>query len=222
MTAAALPRRRAAGTGARAAADRHRPGRHLPGRLLDRLPGCAMRPGCCARSTASTWRSGAGEALALVGESGSGKSTLARALTGLSPVARGEIRFDGRVLPARRKHADQRRIQMVFQDPVLVAEPADDRRRHADRAAPGAPRGAARRGEVVQPGTARPGRAGRRGAERLSPAVLRRPAAAGRDRPGAGAAPGHPGRRRAGVGARRQRPGDDPQPAAGPARPSWA
>jgi oligopeptide transport system ATP-binding protein len=64
-----------------------------------------------------------GEALALVGESGSGKSTLARALTGLSPVAKGEIRFDGRVLPARRKHADQRRIQMVFQDPYSSLNP---------------------------------------------------------------------------------------------------
>jgi oligopeptide/dipeptide ABC transporter ATP-binding protein len=64
-----------------------------------------------------------GEALALVGESGSGKSTLARAFTGLAPLANGEIRFDGRVLPARRKRADQRRIQMVFQDPYSSLNP---------------------------------------------------------------------------------------------------
>jgi peptide/nickel transport system ATP-binding protein len=64
-----------------------------------------------------------GEALALVGESGSGKSTLARAFTGLAPLASGEIRFDGRVLPARRKRADQRRIQMVFQDPYSSLNP---------------------------------------------------------------------------------------------------
>ena len=64
-----------------------------------------------------------GEALALVGESGSGKSTLALALAGLRPVDQGEIRFDGRVLPARRSHADQRRIQMVFQDPYSSLNP---------------------------------------------------------------------------------------------------
>jgi oligopeptide/dipeptide ABC transporter ATP-binding protein len=64
-----------------------------------------------------------GEALALVGESGSGKSTLALALAGLRPVDHGEIRFDGRVLPARRSRADQRRIQMVFQDPYSSLNP---------------------------------------------------------------------------------------------------
>jgi oligopeptide/dipeptide ABC transporter ATP-binding protein len=64
-----------------------------------------------------------GEALALVGESGSGKSTLALALAGLRPANRGEIRFDGRVLPARRSRADQRRIQMVFQDPYSSLNP---------------------------------------------------------------------------------------------------
>jgi oligopeptide transport system ATP-binding protein len=64
-----------------------------------------------------------GEALALVGESGSGKSTLARALTGLVPLDAGEIRLDGRVLSGRRSRADQRRVQMVFQDPYSSLNP---------------------------------------------------------------------------------------------------
>ncbi len=65
----------------------------------------------------------AGAALALVGESGSGKSTLALALAGLHPVDQGTIRYNGRVLPARRSRADQRRIQMVFQDPYSSLNP---------------------------------------------------------------------------------------------------
>ncbi len=64
-----------------------------------------------------------GEALALVGESGSGKSTLALALAGLRRLDRGEIRLAGRTLPARRRRADQRRIQMVFQDPYSSLNP---------------------------------------------------------------------------------------------------
>jgi oligopeptide transport system ATP-binding protein len=64
-----------------------------------------------------------GESLALVGESGSGKSTLALALTGVRPVDRGEIRFDGRRLPSHRSRADRRRIQMVFQDPYSSLNP---------------------------------------------------------------------------------------------------
>ena len=64
-----------------------------------------------------------GEALAVVGESGSGKSTLARALTGIAPVAAGEISFDGRKLGNRRRSRDRRRIQMVFQDPYSSLNP---------------------------------------------------------------------------------------------------
>ena len=66
---------------------------------------------------------GRGEALALVGESGSGKSTLALTLAGLQPASGGEIRYGGRKLPARRSRADQRRIQMVFQDPYSSLNP---------------------------------------------------------------------------------------------------
>jgi oligopeptide/dipeptide ABC transporter ATP-binding protein len=66
---------------------------------------------------------GRGESLALVGESGSGKSTLALALAGLNQPAAGDIRFDGRTLPRRRSRADQRRIQMVFQDPYSSLNP---------------------------------------------------------------------------------------------------
>jgi oligopeptide transport system ATP-binding protein len=64
-----------------------------------------------------------GEALALVGESGSGKSTLARALTGLVPLNAGEIRLGDRKLSGRRARADQRRVQMVFQDPYSSLNP---------------------------------------------------------------------------------------------------
>ncbi len=64
-----------------------------------------------------------GEALALVGESGSGKSTFALALAGLRQADAGEIRFEDRTLPARRARADQRRIQMVFQDPYSSLNP---------------------------------------------------------------------------------------------------
>ena len=64
-----------------------------------------------------------GEALALVGESGSGKSTLARTLTGLQRPDGGEIVLDGKTLRGRRSRADQRKVQMVFQDPYASLNP---------------------------------------------------------------------------------------------------
>ena len=65
-----------------------------------------------------------GEALALVGESGSGKSTLARALAGIQRPTSGRVTLAGKVLPRkRRSRADQRRVQMVFQDPYSSLNP---------------------------------------------------------------------------------------------------
>jgi oligopeptide/dipeptide ABC transporter ATP-binding protein len=65
----------------------------------------------------------AGEIHGLAGESGSGKSTLARALVGLVPVRRGEIRLTtpGTAGPAT---GDPRRlVQLVFQDPSAALSP---------------------------------------------------------------------------------------------------
>jgi peptide/nickel transport system ATP-binding protein len=66
-----------------------------------------------------------GATVGLVGESGSGKSTLARALTGLVPVAAGEVLLDGAPVPTRHgRVADRRRrVQMIFQDPFSSLNP---------------------------------------------------------------------------------------------------
>ncbi len=63
----------------------------------------------------------AGETLGLVGESGSGKTTLARLLLGLTaPDAGGTIELDGQKVAGqakRRSRADQKSLQIVFQNP---------------------------------------------------------------------------------------------------------
>lgn len=59
----------------------------------------------------------ASETLALVGESGSGKSTILRAISGLAPMASGEIYIDGSPYDPSRTRAIDAGIAMVFQNP---------------------------------------------------------------------------------------------------------
>jgi peptide/nickel transport system ATP-binding protein len=68
-----------------------------------------------------------GGSLGIVGESGSGKSTIARAIVGLVQPQAGKITVDGQPLDpilARRRPEQQRKLQMVFQDPFLSLNPA--------------------------------------------------------------------------------------------------
>ena len=68
----------------------------------------------------------AGATVGLVGESGSGKSTLARALSGLTPLAEGDVLLDGAPVPKRqggRAVDRRRRVQMIFQDPFTSLNP---------------------------------------------------------------------------------------------------
>ncbi len=67
-----------------------------------------------------------GRTVAVVGESGSGKSTLARAITGLLPISRGDILFNGTVLPRSlndRNRDTLRRIQMIYQSADTALNP---------------------------------------------------------------------------------------------------
>ncbi|HET9738709.1 MAG TPA: amino acid ABC transporter ATP-binding protein [Solirubrobacteraceae bacterium] len=64
-----------------------------------------------------------GEVVVVIGPSGSGKSTLCRAINRLETIGEGEIRLDGRLLPAEGKElADLRAdVGMVFQSFNLFA-----------------------------------------------------------------------------------------------------
>jgi ABC-type glutathione transport system ATPase component len=64
-----------------------------------------------------------GETLGLVGESGSGKSTVARMLLRLAEPTAGEVRYEGRDLPAATSQEMRRRMQIVFQDPYAALNP---------------------------------------------------------------------------------------------------
>ena len=67
------------------------------------------------------------EVVGLVGESGSGKTTFGKALIGLHDKTAGEVRFQGKALPARYTSEDFRRqahdIQIIFQDPYSSLNP---------------------------------------------------------------------------------------------------
>ena len=65
-----------------------------------------------------------GRTLSLVGESGCGKSTVARLAVGLYDPTGGEMRFEGKSLPAVRKEPTlRRRMNMIFQDPYASLNP---------------------------------------------------------------------------------------------------
>lgn len=68
----------------------------------------------------------AGEIVSVVGESGSGKSTVARAVAGIHGAYDGSVALSGRELASsvhRRSRAEQRAIQMVFQNPKTALNP---------------------------------------------------------------------------------------------------
>ncbi|TDL33445.1 ATP-binding cassette domain-containing protein [Arthrobacter nitrophenolicus] len=70
---------------------------------------------------------GPGETVGLVGESGSGKTTLGRAVLGLAPVTKGEMRYNGRDishLHRRERRSLSSEIQVVFQDPYSSLNPS--------------------------------------------------------------------------------------------------
>ncbi len=67
-----------------------------------------------------------GRTVAVVGESGSGKSTLARAITGLLPISKGSISFNGKPLATKLKDRDRdmlRRVQMIYQSADTALNP---------------------------------------------------------------------------------------------------
>ncbi|MFK4111333.1 ABC transporter ATP-binding protein [Streptomyces sp. NPDC002176] len=67
-----------------------------------------------------------GAATAIVGPSGSGKTTLLRVLAGLHPTHTGHLTLDGRPLAShvrRRSREQQRRVQLVPQNPLAALNP---------------------------------------------------------------------------------------------------
>src|SRR5687767_10810323 len=78
-----------------------------------------------------------GKTLGLVGESGSGKTTVGLTLMRLHDATSGEVLFEGKdllKLTEREMMAYRRRIQIIFQNPLRVAEPALHRRPDPGRA----------------------------------------------------------------------------------------
>ena len=160
-----------------------------------------------------------GETLGLVGESGSGKSTIGKAILGLQPPAAGQVLLHGADITRaslRRRRVAAIDLRVVFQDPYSSLNPAQTIGQTL-RAAAGA---AGAEGRAVAAGLRRADRRrpARRRGRPLPRAVLRRAAAADRDRPRPGLRPEGHRARRAGQRARPVHPGPGAQPARRPAR----
>ena len=186
-----------------------------------------IRSGLLQRAAAPSRRSSdvsfevaRGRTLALVGESGCGKTTTGKAIVQL---LRGQARIDGQALLEGRNLfelqgeallAARRDVQIIFQDPFASLNP---RMRVSEILEEGLPALQPAMSAGAPPAHRPPGRAAWGCAARpaaLSARVLGRPAPAHRDRPRAGGAAPADRLRRADLGARRQRAGADPEPAA--------
>ena len=158
----------------------------------------------------------AGRTLAVVGESGSGKSTLARLLTLIENPTAGSLLIDGEDVAhasAATRQRLRREIQIVFQNPYRVAQPAPDDRQGARGAVARqhGPQGRRAQGRgAVDHGQGGPEA---RNLSSLPAHVLGRPAPAHRHRPRAHAEAEDLGARRAGVGAGCLDPSAGAQPA---------
>ena len=201
---------------ARTAARGHRPRQALPDQAghPDRP---RSRPG--ARGRRDQLLDRPRQTLGLVGESGSGKSTACRAVLQLIKPTSGSVKFEGHEIAGlgrRQMRPLRREMQMIFQDPYASLNP---RKRVGQiigdplKLQKVAPR---QRAAHAGGRAARAGRPLPRALQPLPARVLRRPAAADRDRPGAGAAAEAGDLRRAGLGPRRLDPGADRQPARRP------
>ena len=107
---------------------------------------------------------GRGEVVVVIGPSGSGKSTLCRTINRLETINSGEIRFDGRPLPAEGRALARLRseVGMVFQAFNLFG--AQDRPAERDPRADQGPQGEAVEGPRAGDGAAGTGRHRRSGA----------------------------------------------------------